>query len=754
MNTQLNTISNYNLIPRSVAFFLFTFLLFPFISKSQTALLKSTTDCAVWWAGSTYKIQQNQSVPENKGRIVLHSAKNETESFQIILSPAKDMENVSVEITDFADKNENAISAENITIRKVEYVHVTKPSGRLHKAGWYPDPLPLCETPFDVTKNKNAPVWITIKIPKAAVAGGYKASMKIKSEDWSASFPVELNVWDFSLPDLPFMRSGFGMSTSDIKKYHNLETNEELEQVTDMYFRSFKDYRISPYHFDALAPIKRNVKGIICSGGVFDPENSFSGKYSYKLEANRQGVFTDMVPVDASHRYLLKWQAKANPESQRYTVSVKCYDENKQPIYWSLKWMKYQGNGSWRQDTMLIDTTGFFAEKDLPDYRPFPENTRYASVHLQGPPGGEVWFDEFKFIDLISGENIMAHGDFEQDINALDIEVDFSEFDQAARKYLDEFGFSGFRFSVPGMSKTSTGICDGFVSGTAEYKKLMRLYLKTVQDHLEENGWLGKEYLYWADEPDYEHYKFVREGMEAIHEAAPKLTRFITENNPGPEIMDVTEIGCPVLYQVNPQNVKEWTGNGRKFWSYLMCWPKEPHLNLFIDSYAINMRMWLWISYKYHLEGILIWKINQWDGANGAAPEGILQNIWEDPMTYKSGYGTPYGSAPEFGNGDGMLMYPPNRNPNTDKSKFLTGPVPSIRLEILRQGLEDYDYMIMLENCINEAKPEQNKLVEKARKLLNFGSEIFVSDRVYSKDPEILMKYRNQMGELLEIFNR
>jgi len=316
MNTQLNTISNYNLIPRSVAFFLFTFLLFPFISKSQTALLKSTTDCAVWWAGSTYKIQQNQSVPVNKGRVVLHSAKNETESFQIILSPAKDMENVSVEITDFADKNENTISAENITIRKVEYVHVTKPSGRLHKAGWYPDPLPLCEAPFGVTKNKNVPVWITIKIPKAAVAGGYKASMKIKSEDWSASFPVELNVWDFSLPDLPFMRSGFGMSTSDIKKYHNLETNEELEQVTDMYFRSFKDYRISPYHFDALAPIKRNVKGIICSGGVFDPENSFSGKYSYKLEANRQGVFTDMVAVDASHPYLLKWQAKANPESQ------------------------------------------------------------------------------------------------------------------------------------------------------------------------------------------------------------------------------------------------------------------------------------------------------------------------------------------------------------------------------------------------------------------------------------------------------
>jgi hypothetical protein len=183
-----------------------------------------------------------------------------------------------------------------------------------------------------------------------------------------------------------------------------------------------------------------------------------------------------------------------------------------------------------------------------------------------------------------------------------------------------------------------------------------------------------------------------------------------------------------------------------------MCWPKEPHVNLFIDSDAINMRMWIWMSYQYNLTGILVWQTNHWNGAREAAPVGVLQNIWEDPMTYKSGYGTPYGSVPEFGNGDGMFFYPPNRDPNNDKTKYLSGPVPSLRLEILREGLDDYDYMRMLENCIKDAKPGQKCLVLKAEKILDFGSEVFENDTKYTKDPEVLMKYREQMGDLLEQF--
>ena len=717
-------------------------------------LVESNQFCKVWWTGSTYKIMRYDSVPEKKGKVSIWAAKNETESFQLVLSPLINIENIVVTFSDFSKKDGAQISSENVTIRKIDYIKVTKPSGKLHLKGWYPDPLPLCDKPFDAAKGMNTPLWITVKIPKNTVPGKFEANINLKSASWKATIPIELNVWDFSMPDIPYMRSGFGLSTHAIKEYHNLDTKEELEQVTDKYFRSFKDYKISPYHFDALSPIKTSVKGIHWDGGTFDSNVTFEGRYSYQIKANKKGRFTELVEINPARPYLLKWQAKILPENQKYTVTINCYDQDKKPIYYSLKWITYEGSKNWRQDTLYIDPKDFFAFEDLPDYRPFPEDARYASVHLHGCQTGEVWFDDFQFVDVETGKNLLPFGNFEQDIDELDIDIDFSGFEIAARKYLDGFGFSGFRFGVPGLGRRSTGQYYGFVSGTPEYKKLMTIYLKGVQDHLEANGWLGKEYLYWVDEPKHEHYKFVREGMEIIHEAAPKLKRFITENNPGPQIMDVTEIGCPVFYKVIPDQVKDMTKKGREYWSYLMCWPKEPHLNLFIDSDAINMRMWIWMSYKYSLKGILVWQSNRWNTNGGAAPDGILQNVWEDPMTYKSGYGTPHGSAPEFGNGDGRFFYPPNRDPNNDKTKYLTGPVPSLRLEILREGLDDYDYMMMLEECIRNARHDQAKLAKKAKQILNFGADVFVNDQEYSKDPKILMKYRKQMGWLLNEFNQ
>jgi hypothetical protein len=62
-----------------------------------------------------------------------------------------------------------------------------------------------------------------------------------------------------------------------------------------------------------------------------------------------------------------------------------------------------------------------------------------------------VWVDNFQFVDLKSGENLLPEGDFEQDINELKMELDFSEFDIAARKYLDGLGFNGFRTRFSGL---------------------------------------------------------------------------------------------------------------------------------------------------------------------------------------------------------------------------------------------------------------------------------------------------------------
>ncbi|MFW5831137.1 MAG: hypothetical protein ACOCVA_02715, partial [Prolixibacteraceae bacterium] len=133
-------------------------------------MLKTDTHCKIWWTGSTYKIMRNDPVPQKKGEIIIRSAKNETESFQLVLTPSEKLENISVTVSDFRGKEGESISSENIIIRNVEYVHVTKPSGKLHKAGWYPDPLPLYEKSFGADAGQNTPVWFTVKVPEDAAA--------------------------------------------------------------------------------------------------------------------------------------------------------------------------------------------------------------------------------------------------------------------------------------------------------------------------------------------------------------------------------------------------------------------------------------------------------------------------------------------------------------------------------------------------------------------------------------------------------
>ncbi|MBL4879817.1 MAG: DUF4091 domain-containing protein [Oleispira sp.] len=740
------------------------------LANDPGSLLKKDSLCTVWWSNNTTKIMQNSPVPLHKGRIKVLSARNESEGFQLVLTPSVDINDISVSISDFSKKDGNIIPSANINIRNVEYVHITKPSGKHHTAGWYPDPLPLYKKPLRVKAGVNKTLWFTIKVPKNAAPGSYTATITLKSEIWESSFPVELKVWNFALPEVPYMRSAFNLYSKLIRQYHNLETNDELKEVLEQYYLSFKEYRISPQQFFDQYPIQKTVKGVKWQGGTFDPDTVFAGKYSYQVndtnvQANICGTGAELIKIDPKQPYMLKWWAKTPKNDQQYAVTVQSYDSDRKQIHWQLQGMIYSGNTEWKKDSLFLDPVNPFVIEQLVVSRPIPDEAEYVSIHLypllplkSGEPTGTVWFDNLSFVNINTKENLVPYGDFEQNLNDLDLEIDFSEFDFAARKYLDEFGFTGFRFKIPELRPgpffgRKTGWFHGFVNGTEEYKKLMKLFLGGFQDHLEANGWLGKEYLYWIDEPKHEDYAFVREGMNTIKEAAPKLTRFITENNPGPEIMDVTDIGCPVLAKFDPEKSKEWIEQGRQMWSYLMTWPKAPHLNLFIDSDAINMRMWLWMSYRYKLTGILVWSSNVWN-AEGCSPPGLLQNIWEDPMTYKDSYGAAVGGGMEYGNGDGMFFYPPNRDPNNDKTKYIRGPVPSIRLEIMREGIDDYDYMILLEKSIENARPDQKGLVAQAKAVLGFGNDVFTNDKKYAKSPKTLLAYRRQMGALLEKFNK
>ena len=184
---------------------------------------------------------------------------------------------------------------------------------------------------------------------------------------------------------------------------------------------------------------------------------------------------------------------------------------------------------------------------------------------------------------------------------------------------------------------------------------------------------------------------------------------------------------------------------GMEHWSYLCCWPKSPWIDEFIDHDAINLRMWSWASYVHNLSGMLIWKLNYWNSKE-ATPQGKLQNPWENAMSWVTGYGWVQGKQTVWGNGDGRYFYPENRDINNDHSVHNSEVIPCLRLEILRDGIEDYEYLIMLENL---AKNVSKSKAAKAKKLLQIPTSLYENETTYNKDPQVIIKYRKKLAKAI-----
>ncbi len=708
--------------------------------------------CSVWWAEGAYKVMQNDSVPV--GRVIpvlLKSARNEYESFQVILNPHKEIQDLMIKIGDLKDETGNAISSANIAIREVVYVHVIRPTDDYGKAGWYPDPLPALEAPVNLKPDQNHPFWITIKIPASAEAGKYSGMIQLVADGWSRNIPISINVWNFTLPDKPTIRSSFGLNTEYIRQYHNLNTNEELKTVTDKYYQVMRDYKIAPTAPFKLYPMEVKVEGLSWSGGIFTSDTVHSGKKALKViddnpELNVEASTNDLIEVNPSINYTLTWHARTSRPGQKYCVLLQCYDASRERLIFENRMEVFTGGQTWKADTLKP--------------RRFRKEIKYVSVHLypvfpdrSGRYIGATLFDDIRLTAGEDSNNLIPQGDFEVFPKELEVKVDFTEFDKAGVKYLDGLGFNAYHLPLKGLPSGNfhaqrRGVFNGFAQGTPEYDQMMKKYLTIVQDHLEEKGWLGKEYVYWFDEPNTENYPFVREGMEILHRSAPKITRFITEHRPGPDIMDITDISCTVIGRLNEEVIKKLVAGGTEFWSYVCCCPKAPYLSLFIDHDAINMRMWLWLSHQYQLKGILVWSANFWNSL-AASPVDYLQNPWEDPMSYTTSFGWPLGKQTGWGNGDGRFFYPPNKHPGDPSIKYFEGPVPCIRLEVLRDGIEDYEYLLLLKKAVDQDNGKYKKLVKEAKILLNLPPDMLTSPTEYNKDPQYLIHYRNKIGEML-----
>ncbi|MDW8310594.1 MAG: DUF4091 domain-containing protein, partial [Verrucomicrobiales bacterium] len=196
-----------------------------------------------------------------RGAVQLSAARGEFEAAQLVLRPHRPLTLRQVDAGPFRDAAGRVAPLE-LTVHEVAYVPVTHPTDATCRRGWYPDPLPPLVLPLRLEADRNAPLWLTVYVPREVAGGEYRAELKLTLEAGrSARVPLVVRVYEFELPRQTHLRSAFGLGTGEINRYHRLTNRADQVAVFEKYLRDFAEHRISPYSFFDYAPIEVRFEG-------------------------------------------------------------------------------------------------------------------------------------------------------------------------------------------------------------------------------------------------------------------------------------------------------------------------------------------------------------------------------------------------------------------------------------------------------------------------------------------------------------
>ena len=214
-------------------------------------------------------------------------------------------------------------------------------------------------------------------------------------------------------------------------------------------------------------------------------------------------------------------------------------------------------------------------------------------------------------------------------------------------------------------------------------EQFLNTFLPSLYAHLKEKGWTSRYIQHIHDEPH---------GAEtAVYNRFGKL---IKKNLPGiPTIdavgldqdisffADVADIWVPVLSSFDHQmdKIRDHVAKGGQSWFYTCIGPQGRHLNRFIDLPLLKVRLLHWFNYRHGFTGFLHWGGNYWS----PEPQLDVQLVINDNTTLLPA-------------GDNALVYP-------DKAHDTI--LSSLRLEAMREGIEDYELLVDL----SKRDPEKAK---------------------------------------------
>ena len=229
-------------------------------------------------------------------------------------------------------------------------------------------------------------------------------------------------------------------------------------------------------------------------------------------------------------------------------------------------------------------------------------------------------------------------------------------------------------------------------------------------------------FTYLRDEPnDEEAYRYVQKWGRAIREAKSVVKVLVveqtwTQNEAWGDLYGAVDIWCPLFSLFKPESAARRQALGETVWTYTALCQRDPTPWWHTDFPLLNYRVPAWIAWRYRMRGILYW---------GGM---VYWNDVEDPWTEPGTLDRRDRNAALMYNGEGSLLYP-------GRAVGYEGVAPSLRVKALRDAIEDYEYLAIL---------EQKGLAEEAEKLVLPLAESWFH---WESDPAAYERARAKLAE-------
>jgi hypothetical protein len=263
-----------------------------------------------------------------------------------------------------------------------------------------------------------------------------------------------------------------------------------------------------------------------------------------------------------------------------------------------------------------------------------------------------------------------------------------------------------------------------------EYTLIYEKFMLAWVENLKKQGWLKNAWHEKWDEPVRERIEPCKKHHAYLKHLVPELHIFnwgmrpVTDNW-GWELVDAWAPNLSSWYEELP-GIKKAQDEGLKIFLYT-CGagypvPDRTIMRPDINIWDVNIqrRVYGWMYHWLQLDGFLIFTMNGWPDANRIRG---TEKGWPDAEWITEGRNTHW------------LVWP------APEGKIL----PSLRLDALRDGFEDYEYLYAAERLRENAKNDSAELNE----LLSLES-IITSTEVYLQDSKVYNERKKQLGRYLE----